>query len=119
MPAFEIRIWEDPWSRRARSDPGDAKRAGGRGAYKRAAAQLDSDGWVERRVEIMAAALTARWDQQELFRAVLTSTRGLSLLHFERSGARSYWGGSLGRDSGAIQGENQLGRMMMELRDAG
>ena len=97
-------------------DPTAAKRAGGRAGYKRVGAVLDSAAWVERRVEVMQAALAARWAQQPLFRAVLTSTRGLALLHFERAGAKSFWGGSVRRQDGLAQGENRLGQLLMALR---
>lgn len=99
------------------SDPAAAKRAGGRGAYAKAGASLDVEAWAKAREGAMERALAARWQQQPLFRAVLEATAGFALLHFERSGARSFWGGSLHRDTGQAQGENRLGRMLMALRD--
>lgn len=98
-------------------DAADAKKAGGRGAYKRAGASLDVALWEQRRVSVMQRALEARWEQDELFREVLQSTQGMALLHFERAGARSFWGGSLRKSDGLPQGENQLGKMLTALRD--
>lgn len=95
----------------------DAKKAGGRGAYKRAGATLSVPRWEARKQGVMQAALDARWEQDPLFRDVLRSTRGLALLHFERAGARSYWGGSLRKTDGMPQGENHLGKLMTALRD--
>ena len=66
----------------------------------------------------MQTALEARWAQDELFRRVLESTRGLHLLHFERASARSFWGGALDKQTGEIKGVNRLGELMMALRDA-
>lgn len=99
-------------------DPAAARKQGGRGAYTRANAVLDVDAWNDRRVDLMQAAVAARWEQQPLFRAVLESTQGLELLHFERAGARSFWGCSISRKTGEVQGENMLGRLLMERRDA-
>ncbi len=98
-------------------DPFAAKKAGGRGAYRRHGATLDSADWEARRISVTQAALEARWSQDSLFRDVLQSTQGLALLHFERAGARSFWGGSLRRADGQPQGHNQLGMMLMALRD--
>lgn len=98
-------------------DPAAAKKAGSRGSYRAAGATLDLDAWNAARDEATAAILAARHDQQPLFRSVLASTRGLTLLHFERAGARSYWGGSLRTDDAQIQGENRLGLLLMALRD--
>ncbi|MCA9700851.1 MAG: NADAR family protein [Myxococcales bacterium] len=98
-------------------DPAAAKSAGSRKAYTRAGASLDGAAWERRRLQVMRTALAARWAQQPLFRAVLSSTAGLELLHFERSGARSYWGGNLGREDGLPRGQNHLGLLLMALRD--
>jgi predicted NAD-dependent protein-ADP-ribosyltransferase YbiA (DUF1768 family) len=98
-------------------DPAMAKKAGGRSAYRRFGATLDSACWEERRVAVMQAALDARWEQDTLFCEALCSTAGMQLLHFERAGARSFWGGSLRRADGLQQGENQLGKMLMVLRE--
>jgi hypothetical protein len=43
----------------------------------------------------MRSILEARYEQDAKFRAVLTAVRARSarLLHFERSGSKSFWGG--------------------------
>ncbi len=102
---------------RVDDDPRAAKRAGGRKGYQQHGATLDTTRWLDVRDEVMQTALDARLAQDELFTRILRSTRGLVLLHFERSGARSYWGGSLDRQTGLIKGENRLGAMMMERRE--
>ena len=98
-------------------EPLAAKKAGGRGAYKRAGATLDVARWEQQRVPCMQAALEARWEQDDRFRTILLSTRGMRLLHFERAGARSFWGGSLRKSDGLPQGENTLGKLMTAIRD--
>jgi len=98
-------------------EPLAAKKAGGKGAYRRIGATLDPAVWEQQRVTVTRTALTARWEQDALYRAVLHSTRGLNLLHFERAGARSFWGGSLRKVDGQPQGGNQLGKMLTALRE--
>lgn len=98
-------------------DPRDAKRAGARKSYQTHGARLEVERWIEVREAVMQTAIEARWAQDELFRRVLLSTRGLQLLHFERAGARSFWGGSLDEQTGQIRGTNRLGTIMMERRD--
>ena len=93
-------------------DPLGARRAGGRSAYRRAGATLDVSRWEACRVAVMQRALEARWAQDGLFREILVS----DLLHFERSGADSFWGGSLRKADGRPQGENWLGKLLMDLR---
>ena len=62
-------------------------------------------------------ALRARLACDAVFRQVLAAchARQLKLLHFERGGAESYWGGCLRKSDGKQLGQNRLGQMMMEL----
>lgn len=81
---------------------------------------LDVVQWCETRHDVMMALLRSRWHADEAFRSILFETRRqkLELVHFERSGARSFWGGCLDkRDSGVTMGRNELGKMLMLLRD--
>ena len=45
-------------------------------------------------IELMQKALEYRFNHDELFRTILLATKGKYILHFERSGDQSYWGGS-------------------------
>ena len=94
-----------------------AKKAGSRKAYTHHGAILDMRVWDERRVDCMRLALRCRYAQDNLFRQILESTQGMKLLHFERSGARSFWGGNFSRQTGKIVGQNKLGLLMMDMRD--
>lgn len=75
-------------------------------------ATMDIQDWGRRSHGVMMAALTARAIQDSEFASILRLLRsmGVRLLHFERGGAKSYWGGSL-KDN-EIQGGNMLGKMM-------
>ncbi len=98
------------------SDPRMAKKHGGRKGFRNLGAVLDVKQWNDRRISVTAKLLEAKWQQDSLFREVLASTDGMYLLHFERSGAKSFWGGSFSKTTGNIQGENYLGKMLMSLR---
>ena len=65
----------------------------------------------------MRRILEARYEQDTKFRAVLKAVhaRGARLLHFERSGPRSYWGGFVCQATGKQVGGNRLGELMMGL----
>ena len=68
----------------------------------------------------MRAICEARWEQhapsREALRAV--AARGWRLLHFERAGAKSFWGGAVSRATGQVEGANALGKMLMALAAA-
>eukprot|EP00756_Hemistasia_phaeocysticola_P029587 Hpha_TRINITY_DN1623_c0_g1::TRINITY_DN1623_c0_g1_i2::g.48912::m.48912 len=95
-----------------------AKKAGGRAGFAKAGAVLDVAKWDVERDGATMAALRARLRVDAVFRSILlrTAERGLRLVHFERQGQRSYWGGSVDPSSGEVRGRNRLGEMLMELR---
>jgi predicted NAD-dependent protein-ADP-ribosyltransferase YbiA (DUF1768 family) len=92
-----------------------AKRAGGRAAFERRGAALDRNKWDAERDRATLDALRSRLVVDSTFRTVLTEVhrRKIRLLHFERGGAKSYWGGSLNKDTGGINGVNRLGQMLV------
>ena len=97
-------------------DPADAKKAGSKKAYKAADATLKAADWDKVRNEAMMNVLKARYATDAMFRQILEATlkANILLLHYERSGAKSYWGGAV--KDGEIVGENMLGRLLMTLR---
>ena len=103
-----------------RKSPLDAKRAGSKSGFTKANnATLDVPRWIATRDKSVAKALKARAKSDPLFTKILLATkeRRLFLLHFERGGAKSYWGGSIQRLTGERVGRNRLGEMLMTLRD--
>ena len=60
--------------------------------------------------------IRARIEQDVMFRSILKviGKRNLHLGHFERSGERSYWGASVDKVTGRINGRNRLGILLME-----
>ena len=97
-----------------------AKLAGSKTGFRRVGARLNVPKWNQQRDKYVARALRARARQDEQFRNILLETkrRNLYLLHFDRSGKRSYWGGSVNKTTGQVQGTNQLGKLLMILRDS-
>ena len=100
-------------------DPADAKKAGSKKAYKAAGATLKAADWDQVRNEAMMNVLKARYASDPMFRQILEATlkSNILLLHYERIGAKSYWGGAI--KDGEIVGNNTLGKMLMTLRDGG
>ena len=97
------------------NDPKSAKVAGGRRGMTLYGVTLDTSAWMETRDRAMHAICEARWQQDPTFRKVLRAVvaRGWYLLHFERSGSRSFWGGF--EKEGRIEGRNALGEILMGL----
>lgn len=99
------------------SGPSDAKKMGGKGGFKKLGIELNIGQWNSVRDEEMMKILKYRFENEELFRMILMeiSKKNINLLHFERSGQRSYWGGSRRKEDKKIVGRNRLGEMMMGL----
>jgi predicted NAD-dependent protein-ADP-ribosyltransferase YbiA (DUF1768 family) len=111
-------VTDDSFAKKIRPFMVEVKKSSGKGQMKKADYTLDVEKWNVARVAVMEHLLLARWVSDDEFRSILTGSRGKYLLHFERSGIRSFWGGSLDKtDSQTINGSNKLGKMMMNLRD--
>lgn len=78
---------------------------------------LDVDTWKLACVPVMEHLLATRAESDKDFKKILIASQGKNLLHFERTGIRSFWGGSIGKTDGRENGTNKLGHLMMELRD--
>ncbi len=98
-------------------DPAAAKQHGTKKAYREAGATLKAKDWDAARDAAMFQILEARYADDPMFRKILHASKELNvvLLHYERSGAKAYWGGAV--KDGHIVGKNRLGEMMMLLRD--
>ena len=98
--------------------PAEAKRRGGKTYMAQQHIHLKGEKWNEAAPKIMAQILRARYRADALFRHILAQTHRhqIYLLHFERSGAKSVWGGCL--KNREIHGQNLLGHLLMKLRAA-
>ena len=97
----------------------DAKRAGGKGAFKKAGAVLDSAAWNAHSQDVMKALVRSRVRRDSLYRKIIQLARkeNIALLHYEKAfgkrGAEPFWGGYFQKESGAFYGKNTLGKIMM------
>jgi predicted NAD-dependent protein-ADP-ribosyltransferase YbiA (DUF1768 family) len=96
--------------------PLDAKRAGGKVAYKQYGTILNDTQWQHKRDAVQQNIIDARLQQHREFLSILTAARdqNITLVHFDRSGHRSYWGGTIDSVTGGIKGTNRLGVLLME-----
>jgi len=79
--------------------------------------KLDRQAWEKKKDGVMKGLIQRRLRDDPTFRDILTYVMQGDhpmLLHFERSGAKSYWGGSI-NEKGEIVGVNRLGKIMMEV----
>jgi ribA/ribD-fused uncharacterized protein len=94
-----------------------AKAEGNRKAFAERGCTLPTGRWESIRDAVMEEAVRARLANDERFREVLRESGDAHLLHFERSGAKSHWGGYKSKTSGEMFGENVLGLLLMRLRE--
>ena len=100
--------------------PEEAKKAGGRKGFEALGAKLDKVKWERIKSKENMKILQARWGQHPEFQAILRALYprirddNWYLLHFERSGKKSEWGGSYSETEG-VKGQNLLGRQLMAL----
>jgi predicted NAD-dependent protein-ADP-ribosyltransferase YbiA (DUF1768 family) len=97
----------------------DAKRAGGKGAFKKVGAVLDSTAWNAHSQNVMKALVRSRVQRDSMFRRIIRLARkeNVALLHYEKAfgkrGAEPFWGGYFQKESNAFYGKNTLGKIMM------
>lgn len=98
-------------------DPKKAKKQGSRSAFQKLGLKLTPQWDSSLKNTVMQSALKKRFDTDARFKGLLCdfAQKGVYLLHFERSGPKSYWGGFLNKKTGEIEGENALGKMMQAL----
>jgi predicted NAD-dependent protein-ADP-ribosyltransferase YbiA (DUF1768 family) len=99
--------------------PQQCKRLGGKGGFKSMGLRLDVDTWGDRSVEVMELLLACRARVDGRFADLIAANRRMGKwhAHFERSGGKSFWGGSFARETGRWKGQNVLGRMVDALGD--
>lgn len=86
------------------------KSCSGKGAMKKAGYSLDVDRWNDARVQVTIHLLQTRLNVDIEFQHILRASLTSYLLHTDRAGQKSFWGGS---DKG---GKNILGELLMQLR---
>lgn len=89
----------------------NVKSSSGKKNMKKLGHTLLVDKWDNARVQVTAHLLRTRLKVDYEFRSILQNSEG-DLLHFERTGAKSFWGGAIKHG-----GNNALGVLMMQLRE--
>jgi len=94
-----------------------AKSKGGKGAMKALGLALDPSAWNRMQDQVMRVAIRARAAVDPVYAAALrrSAQEGWLWLHFDRAGAKSYWGGHISKDTGKWVGRNRLGELMSEV----
>ena len=117
IPISFDQVDDDTFAKIIRPFMVQVKGSSGKGKMKKAGYALNVGAWDVARVAVMEHLLRARFGSDGEFRSILSASQGKYLLHFERSGRKSFWGGSLNKADQTPQGQNTLGKMMMKLRE--
>jgi ribA/ribD-fused uncharacterized protein len=103
---------------RAEMTPAMAKSAGSKTGMKKRGAVLDVAKWNDQSVAIMKRLVKSRMKTDDLYRKTILLARkqGLPIYHFERSCAKSFWGGCFRKGEAHLAknfvGENMLGKIL-------
>ena len=85
-------------------------------SIKRYKAQFDEATWLAQKDDVLKKALTYRWKHDARFRRILEAAKQKDkyLLYYTGSTTITSFGG-VRKDDGRIEGENQVGKILMEL----
>lgn len=91
----------------------EARRAGSKEGMRERNAVLDVVAWDTASATVMRELVQARKATDKTYRDTIdrANADGVALYHFERSGARSKWGGCF--KNGVFVGGNMLGKILM------
>ena len=84
---------------------------------KRYKATVDEGKWATVKDEVIDEAITQRWTKDARFRKIVEAARerGKYLLYYTPGSTTSNVGGVRSVATGKIEGENKIGKVMMEL----
>jgi predicted NAD-dependent protein-ADP-ribosyltransferase YbiA (DUF1768 family) len=85
-------------------------------AFKRRGSTFDEAKWASKKDEILMEGLRQRWEKDKRFRKIVEAARdkGKTLLYYAPGANSSNFGG-VHRTTGQIEGENRIGKIIMEL----
>jgi predicted NAD-dependent protein-ADP-ribosyltransferase YbiA (DUF1768 family) len=85
-------------------------------AFKRRNAVFDEAKWASKKDELLKEGLRQRWEKDKRFRKIVEAARdkGKTLLYYAPGANSSNFGG-VHRSTGQIEGENRIGKYIMEL----
>jgi predicted NAD-dependent protein-ADP-ribosyltransferase YbiA (DUF1768 family) len=92
------------------------KLASGGVALKKYKAVVDEAAWATEKDKVLEEALSQRWTKDARFRKVIETARNLGkYLLYYTPGATTNLGGKRDKDTGQIEGDNKVGKIMMRL----
>lgn len=92
------------------------KLAAGGVSLKKYKAVVDEAAWATEKDKVLEEAVKQRWDRDARFRKIIDAARNLGkYLLFYTPGATTNLGGKRDKDSGQIEGDNKVGKIMMRL----
>jgi predicted NAD-dependent protein-ADP-ribosyltransferase YbiA (DUF1768 family) len=99
-----------------RAEAADVAEAALPKTIKRYKAQLDEAKWLGVKDDVLKEALTQRWKHDSRFHEIVQAAKqkGKYLLYYTGSTTITSFGG-IRREDGRIEGENQVGKILMEL----
>jgi predicted NAD-dependent protein-ADP-ribosyltransferase YbiA (DUF1768 family) len=85
-------------------------------AFKRRSATFDEAKWASKKDELLKEGLRQRWEKDKRFRKIVEAARdkGKTLLYYAPGANSSNYGG-VHRSTGQIEGDNRIGKYIMEL----
>lgn len=93
-----------------------ARTLGGQRSFRKSGLCLDMARWNAVSGDVMRALVKARYVVDHTFRNALAVALKQGVpLHFERSGARSKWGGHFEKATGEWRGANELGKILYDV----
>ena len=99
-----------------RAEAADVAEAALPKTIKRYKAQFDEAAWLTQKDDILKTALTYRWKHDARLRRIVEAAKEKNkyLLYYTGSSTITSFGG-IRKDDGRIEGENQVGKILMEL----
>jgi len=92
------------------------KLAAGGVALKKYKAVVDEATWATEKEKVLEEALKQRWERDARFRKIIETARNLGkYLLYYTPGATTNLGGKRDKDTGQIEGDNKIGKIMMRL----
>ena len=92
------------------------KRMGGRKFFEANNLKLDIQKWTTTSVSLMRYLVRQRLHKDTKYRDIIKKLidNNIKIYHFERSGAKSIWGGYVSKSTGEWMGRNLLGQILVE-----
>jgi hypothetical protein len=94
--------------------PPEAKSFGSKTNFKKLKINLNTELWNKNSVSVMKTLLIERSKNDLLFNEIIKKFD--KIYHYERSGPKSFWGGSFKKNTKVFVGVNMYGKLLEELK---